>query len=445
MKQVNPFEGDESPTMTWNACPQMEESSSGMSGQWVVGKNPLTTLGGPNSTINLPVVQRLSDFQIDLKGNQGGWTSSGDDVKQRRLTVKGISDRGAYEGAFTAVRSTAAFDVNEESVLKMSVKIVTQPHSHSFFMVTVYDAADRSRFYNAAFNRKYWPWSYDQHQSLTLGEWKNQSLGIHTLWANFVLGKPNAQSSECCGGSSGRAVDGNPSPSSRNDATCTHTWWRVDLLDAKSVAKLRISARDCCASRHSNLEIYIGNSSAGPRGSDETSLNAKRPGGANSAPTGGSLDINFGAAIVGRYVSVFKPATSDYLTICEAKVYGDIDCTTVQPIGTVVTPPEKDMSGWGDYTATVKMQAPVSSVVGMLVRNQLAAPPANSTASPTTADLMKSARLYETFDCPSASATISREGYSHTSATTASAQLISGATFEWGANRAPLNDRVSLS
>ena len=74
MKQVCPLECDESPTMTWNACLQMEESSSGMSGQWVVGKNPLTTLGGPNSTINLPVVQRLSDFQIDLKvEGQPGW------------------------------------------------------------------------------------------------------------------------------------------------------------------------------------------------------------------------------------------------------------------------------------------------------------------------------------------------------------------------------------
>jgi hypothetical protein len=281
---------------------------------------------------------------------------------------------------------------------------------------------------------------------------------------NLALFKPTTQSTQCCGGNSARAVDGDPSPS-WHDNSCTHTgkerepWWMVDLLEPVAVARLRLSARDCCTSRLGNFHIYVGNSSAGPTGGDD-GANVQCPDGKYSVAPGDSAVLHCGASLVGRYVYVFKPYIStvgeDYLTICEAEVYGsgtdDVDICTdhLLPIGTVVAPPEPAASAWQDYTASVKVQVPVEGAVGMLVRHQVQQAPTNSSAAAMTnavRELLASAKLHESFDCATTDPTVARYQYAYAAPTAAIADatasgraLLSDASFEWSANLSPFNN-----
>ena len=98
---------------------------------------------------------------------------------------------------------------------------------------------------------------------------------------NTAHGKPTIQSSMGHGGVSSRAVDGNPASSwvrsrlqqqhinkqiivvyFQGTGTCTHTnaeknpWWRVDLLEERTVTSVRITNRgDCCWDRLYGFEV----------------------------------------------------------------------------------------------------------------------------------------------------------------------------------------------
>jgi hypothetical protein len=146
----------------------------------------------------------------------------------------------------------------------------------------------------------------------------------------------------------------------------------------------------------------------------------------------------------------------DYLTICEAEVYGssvdDADICTdhLLPIGTVVAPPESSAKSWKDYTASVKVQVPVEGAVGMLVRHQVHAAPMNTSSpyqSAAVRALMARAKMHESFDCPNMDHTVTRQDYRYTTPSAAIADAVgsgrtplSGAKFEWSANLSPKHD-----
>jgi len=69
---------------------------------------------------------------------------------------------------------------------------------------------------------------------------------------NVAVGKPAAQSSECCGGNPERAVSGTPNTHwSAGQCTATNTeatpWWSVDLQDTYDISRVVLYNRvDCC-------------------------------------------------------------------------------------------------------------------------------------------------------------------------------------------------------
>ena len=90
-------------------------------------------------------------------------------------------------------------------------------------------------------------------------------LILSTFVVNLARGKPTKQSSICCGGSPGRAVDGNNN-SQWSGGSCSHTntqygaWWRVDLGQPYPIDKVKLTNRgDCCWDRLSGFDVRVGN------------------------------------------------------------------------------------------------------------------------------------------------------------------------------------------
>ncbi len=81
---------------------------------------------------------------------------------------------------------------------------------------------------------------------------------------NVALQKSASQSSQCCGGSPGRAVDGNSDGDFSNGLSCSHTaeatdpWWRVDLGSSQSVSEVFLVNRISGQARLSDIEIRVG-------------------------------------------------------------------------------------------------------------------------------------------------------------------------------------------
>merc|ERR1719453_2113876 len=123
------------------------------------------------------------------------------------------------------------------------------------------------------------------------------------------LRKPTSQVNTGWGGRSSRAVDGN-TDGRYGRRSCTHThrrrhaWWRVDLRHTYAIQRVVVyNRRDCCASRLNNFEVRVNNHRCGVvhRAHAVNTVNCRNR--------------------RGRYVKVQKRDTN-YLTLCEVKVYG---------------------------------------------------------------------------------------------------------------------------
>ncbi|KAL1272055.1 hypothetical protein QQF64_031071 [Cirrhinus molitorella] len=92
-------------------------------------------------------------------------------------------------------------------------------------------------------------------------------------------------------------------------------WWRVDLLDVYRVTRVSITNRgDCCEKRIEGIQIRIGNSLENNGNNNELAA-AVGP-----IPLGDTKTFEF-KPIKGRYVNLFLPGRSEYLTLCEVEVY----------------------------------------------------------------------------------------------------------------------------
>ncbi|KAI5622260.1 hypothetical protein C0J50_18189, partial [Silurus asotus] len=136
---------------------------------------------------------------------------------------------------------------------------------------------------------------------------------------NLALGGIAAQSSLFYKFYPQFAIDGN-TISNLSVGSCTHTnmennpWWRVDLLAVYGIGKVIITNRgDCCPDRINGAEIHIGNSIAN-NGNDNPRCVV-----ITSIPAGAS--VNYTCNMIGRYLNVIIPNTSQILSLCEVKVY----------------------------------------------------------------------------------------------------------------------------
>merc|ERR1711907_352434 len=114
--------------------------------------------------------------------------------------------------------------------------------------------------------------------------------------------------------------DGKTSGVYRNNS-CTHThrsknaWWRVDLRQSYSIQRVQVFNRaDCCGNRLNGFVVRVGD--------NDTWKNSKgQCGGRNNIRQGGSKSVKCGGKR-GRYVYVVLAGKTNYLTLCEVRVYG---------------------------------------------------------------------------------------------------------------------------
>ncbi|XP_073399448.1 uncharacterized protein [Dendrobates tinctorius] len=112
-----------------------------------------------------------------------------------------------------------------------------------------------------------------------------------------------------------------------DNGSCTFTtkvnnpWWRLDLMQTYKIMNVVLTNRmDCCSERLMGAEVRIGNS-----------LDNKNPVcGTVTNITSATLSFSCNG-MEGRYVSVVIPGRSEYLTLCEVEVYGDLVCTPTGP------------------------------------------------------------------------------------------------------------------
>uniref|UniRef100_A0A8C2BVS5 Fucolectin tachylectin-4 pentraxin-1 domain-containing protein n=1 Tax=Cyprinus carpio TaxID=7962 RepID=A0A8C2BVS5_CYPCA len=137
-----------------------------------------------------------------------------------------------------------------------------------------------------------------------------------------VVGKNVTQSSTYELWSAEQATDFNPGfiqPSSSCSSTDiqTNPWWRVDLSSVERVIRVIITNRlDCCPERINGAEIRIGNSLENNGNNNPIcAVISSIPAGVSSTYTCNNME--------GRYVNLFLPGDSKYLTLCEVEVYGE--------------------------------------------------------------------------------------------------------------------------
>uniref|UniRef100_A0A8C2A2R7 Fucolectin tachylectin-4 pentraxin-1 domain-containing protein n=1 Tax=Cyprinus carpio TaxID=7962 RepID=A0A8C2A2R7_CYPCA len=121
-----------------------------------------------------------------------------------------------------------------------------------------------------------------------------------------------------------QATDFNPGfiqPSSSCSSTDiqTNPWWRVDLSSVERVIRVIITNRlDCCPERINGTEIRIGNSLENNGNNNPIcAVISSIPAGVSSTYICNNME--------GRYVNLFLPGDSKYLTLCEVEVYGEED------------------------------------------------------------------------------------------------------------------------
>lgn len=139
---------------------------------------------------------------------------------------------------------------------------------------------------------------------------------------NLATGRTVTQSSTYGSWSAQQAIDFNPgftnswSACSSTDIQ-TNPWWRVDLNSVYRVNRVVITNRlDYCAERINGTEIRIGNSLENDDNSNPTcAVISSIPAGVSSNYTCSDME--------GRYVNLFIPGNSRFLTLCEVEVYGE--------------------------------------------------------------------------------------------------------------------------
>ncbi|XP_052387767.1 uncharacterized protein LOC127934432 [Carassius gibelio] len=155
-------------------------------------------------------------------------------------------------------------------------------------------------------------------QILTLCE-----VGVYVIFpGNLATGRTVTQSSTISTWFAQQAIDFNPGfvqPSSSCSSTTAQTnpWWRVDLRYIYRVSRVVITNRlDCCPERINGTEIRIGNSLENNGNNNPIcAVISSIPAGVSSTYTCNDMD--------GRYVNLFIPGDSRFLTLCEVEVYGE--------------------------------------------------------------------------------------------------------------------------
>ena len=153
---------------TWSAWRQINEAAAGgadaggPAGAWMVGKRPLPVFGGVNESAaalaaeaaRTPVWQSLmstaADFQVLGLSRRGAWGIYGGGVG--KLSMSGMP-RGDHNEGFASIATTSSWAVGARSEIRFGLRFDQQPTSNSHFMLTVYDAADRTKYYKVVHNR----------------------------------------------------------------------------------------------------------------------------------------------------------------------------------------------------------------------------------------------------------------------------------------------------
>uniref|UniRef100_A0A672KCP6 Fucolectin tachylectin-4 pentraxin-1 domain-containing protein n=1 Tax=Sinocyclocheilus grahami TaxID=75366 RepID=A0A672KCP6_SINGR len=146
--------------------------------------------------------------------------------------------------------------------------------------------------------------------------------GLTSTTGNLATGRTITQSSTIGTWLGQQAIDFNPGfiqPSSSCSSTDNQTnpWWRVDLSSVYRVNRVVITNRlDCCPEQIDGAEIRIGNSLENNGNNNPIcAVISSIPAGVSSTYTCNNMD--------GRYMSLFIPGDSKYLTLCEVEVYGE--------------------------------------------------------------------------------------------------------------------------
>ncbi|XDV35086.1 hypothetical protein PO909_005121 [Leuciscus waleckii] len=139
---------------------------------------------------------------------------------------------------------------------------------------------------------------------------------------NLALGATAVQSSIFGQAGAQKAVDGNRNSIFRQ-GSCSVTngdkdpWWRVDLGVVYKVTRVSITNRgDAVAERINGAQIRIGNSLENNGNNNELAATVV------SIPAGDTKTFEF-KPINGRFVNIFIPGRSEYLTLCEVEVFSD--------------------------------------------------------------------------------------------------------------------------
>merc|ERR1711959_442108 len=89
-----------------------------------------------------------------------------------------------------------------------------------------------------------------------------------------------------------------------------NAWWRVDLQSTRRIERVEVWNRgDCCGSRLNGFEVHV---------------DQQECGGKNNVGQGQMKSVACGGK-AGRYVKVVLAGRSDYLTLCEVKVWARDD------------------------------------------------------------------------------------------------------------------------
>ncbi|XP_073693718.1 uncharacterized protein [Garra rufa] len=153
-------------------------------------------------------------------------------------------------------------------------------------------------------------------KTLTLCE-----VGVYVA-GNLATGKTVTQSSTFGTWLVHQAIDLNPGfkqPESSCSSTNgqTNPWWRVDLDYIYRISTVVITNRlDCCPERINGAEIHIGNSLENNGNNNPIcAVIPSIPAGVSSTYVCNNME--------GRYVNLFIPGDSRFLTLCEVEVYGE--------------------------------------------------------------------------------------------------------------------------
>uniref|UniRef100_A0A673HHS0 Uncharacterized LOC107720486 n=1 Tax=Sinocyclocheilus rhinocerous TaxID=307959 RepID=A0A673HHS0_9TELE len=149
-------------------------------------------------------------------------------------------------------------------------------------------------------------------------------VGVYVIFPdNLATGRTVTQSSTFGYWSADHAIDFNPGltnawSSCSSTIVQTNPWWRVDLSYIYRVSRVVITnILDCCAERINGAEIRIGHSLENNGNNNPIcAVISSIPAGVSSTYICNNME--------GRYVNLFIPGYSKYLTLCEVEVYGEV-------------------------------------------------------------------------------------------------------------------------